>query len=182
GYLALRGFDQLSCAAFSDVVNARFGPAAAPRAAPELFHFLAGLKAVGATDFNAALCRYAAQHRQPGLALIVSDLLSREGFEAGLSALLARGYEVVLLHILAPEEVRPAIGGDLKLVDRETGAGVDITLNQRAVNLYRERYRAWTARVEAFAARRGVVYERFESSVPVERLLLGSLRRRGVLA
>ena len=182
GYVALRGFDQLRCAAFSDVVNARFGPTAAPHAAPELFRFLAGLKAVGATDFNAALRRYAAQHQQPGLVLIVSDLLSREGFEAGLSALLARGYEVVLLHILAPEEVRPAIGGDLRLVDRETGAGVDITLNQRAVNLYRERYRAWTARVEAFAARQGVVYERFESSLPLERLLLGSLRRRGVLA
>ncbi len=182
GYVALSNFDKLTCTTFSDVTTGAFGPAANPREAYALFNFLDRVRGAGETDFNAVLKKYALQNRQPGIAIVISDLLSRQGFEEGLKHLMERRYEVVLLHVLAPTEVHPAIGGDMKLVDSETGNVVDITLNQRAVGLYRERYQRWTASIEKFTAKHGIVYERVESSMDLEGLLFGTFRRRGLLA
>jgi uncharacterized protein (DUF58 family) len=182
GYIGLSNFDRVQCATFSDSVGASFGPARSQREAHNLFAYLSAIKAAGETNFEAALKSYAMQLRRPGLAIVISDLLSHSSFEAGIKHLLGRHFEVVLLHVLAPAEVNPSIGGDLKLIDSETGRFVDVTLNQRAINLYQERYAAWTASIESFCARHGILYERIESSEPLERLLFHNFRKKGLVA
>ncbi len=182
GYIGLSTFDRVQCATFSDTVGASFGPARNQRDAHNLFAYLSDVKAAGETNFEASLGSYARQNRRPGLAIVFTDLLSHSNFEAGVKHLLERRYEVVLIHVLAPAEVNPGIGGDMKLIDRETGRFVDVTLNQRALNLYRERYQAWTASIESFCGRHGILYNRVETSEPIDKLLFQNFRRRGLVA
>jgi hypothetical protein len=59
---------------------------------------------------------------------------------------------------------------------------VDVTLNQRALNLYQERYRQWTGAIEGFCARHRILYERIETHEPLDKLLLQNFRRRGLVA
>ncbi len=181
-YMGLSNFDRVRCATFSDAVGTTFGPAHSPRDAHALFAYFSSVVPAGGTNLEASLKAYALQNRQPGLAIVITDLLSHSNFEAGIRALLQRRFEVVLLHVLAPAEVHPPIGGDLKLIDRETGRFVDVTLNQRAINLYRERYARWTAAIESFCSRHDVLYERIESSEELDRLLFFNLRKRGLVA
>jgi uncharacterized protein (DUF58 family) len=182
GYIGLSSFDRVQCATFSDTVGVSFGPAKSQREAHDLFAYLSDIKAAGETDFEASLRAYATENRRPGLAIILTDLLSHSSFEVGVRHLLERRYEVALIHILAPAEVHPSIGGDVKLIDRETGRFVDVTLNQRALNQYHERYQTWTKAIESFCGRHGIVYERVESDEPLDKLLFQSFRRRGLVA
>ena len=182
GYVGLSSFDRVQCATFSDTLGASFGPARSQREAHNLFAYLNEVKAAAETDFQASLKTYALQNRRPGLAIIFTDLLSHSSFEAGVRHLLERRYEVALIHVLAPAEVQPSIGGDVKLIDSETGRFVDVTLNQRALNMYRERYLAWTGAIEAFCSRHGILYQRVESSEPLDQLLFRTLRRKGLVA
>jgi uncharacterized protein (DUF58 family) len=182
GYVGLSNFDRVQCATFSDTVGASFGPARSQREAHNLFAYLAEVKPAGETNFEASLRAYVMQNRRPGLAIVFTDLLSHSSFEAGVRHLLERRYEVALIHVLAPAEVNPAIGGDVKLIDRETGRFVDVTLNQRALNLYRERYIGWTSAIEGFCGRHGILYERVETSEPLEKMLFQTFRRRGLVA
>ncbi|HLY64120.1 MAG TPA: DUF58 domain-containing protein [Chloroflexota bacterium] len=182
GYMGLSNFDRVQCATFSDSVGVSFGPAKSKREAHDLFTYLTQVKGAGETDFEASLRSYALQNRRPGLLIMLTDLLSHSNFERGLKYLLERHYEVALLHVLAPAEIHPAIGGDMKLVDSETSRFVDVTINQRALNLYRERYQAWTSSIESFCARHRVLYERIESSEPLDRLLFQNFRKRGLVA
>ncbi|HEX6512842.1 MAG TPA: DUF58 domain-containing protein [Chloroflexota bacterium] len=182
GYVGLINFDRVQCATFSDSVGASFGPARNQHDAHNLFAYLSEVEPAGKTNFEASLRAYALQNRRPGLAIVFTDLLSHSSFEAGVRHLLERRYEVALVHILAPAEVRPEVGGDMKLIDRETGRFVDVTLNQRALNLYRERYRGWTSAIESFCGRHGILYERVESSEPLDKLLFQTFRRRGLVA
>jgi uncharacterized protein (DUF58 family) len=182
GYVGLSNFDRVQCATFSDTVGASFGPARNQRDAHNLFAYLSDVKAAGETNFEASLRTYAMQNRRPGLAIVFTDLLSHSSFELGVRHLLERRYEVVLIHVLAPAEVNPAIGSDMKLVDRETGRFVDVTLNQRALNLYRDRYQGWTGAIESFCGRHRILYERIESSEPLDKLLFQTFRRRGLVA
>ncbi len=182
GYIGLNSFDRVQCATFSDTVGVGFGPARSKPEAHNLFAYLGQVEAAGQTNFEASLRAYALQNRRPGLAIIFSDLLSHSSFENGVRYLLERRYEVALIHLLAPAEVNPVIGGDMKLIDRETGRFVDVTLNQRALNMYRERYNGWTSAIENFCSRHGILYERVETSEPLDKLLLQTFRRRGLVA
>ena len=54
--------------------------------------------------------------------MLLSDLL-HDGWMEGLRALASRGFEISVIHILAPEEANPELTGDLKLIDSEDASG-----------------------------------------------------------
>jgi len=118
--------------------------------------------------------------RTSGLIVLLSDLLS-PSWERALSRLAGRSGEVVVLHTLAPQELRPALGGDVRLIDRETGTAVSVTLNNDAVRIYGQRLDEWRRQVESFCARHGMCYVPIDTSMPLETLVFDVLRRRGVV-
>jgi len=118
--------------------------------------------------------------RAGGLVLLVSDLLS-PSWEKALGRLAARSGEVVVLHTLSPQELRPALGGDVRLIDRETGTAVSVTLNNDAIRLYSQRLTEWRRTVESFCARHGMGYVPIDTSTPIETLVFDVLRRRGIV-
>jgi hypothetical protein len=134
----------------------------------------------GETDLDTALGTYASRAREPGLAIVISDLLTPR-FELGLRRLIDRRFEVAVLHVLAPEEVEPPISGDLTLIDRETAVEIPITLNQEAVERYRRRFLDWTTAIEGFCGRHQICYQRLLSDERLEHVVFDTLRRRGVL-
>lgn len=108
-------------------------------------------------------------------------MLSPAGYREGIDALLARGYEVAILHILSPDEVEPPLAGDLKLVDVETGEDAEISLDGLTLAAYAERLRAWQAELAAFSAARAMHYVPVTTDVGWEQLVLRTLRAEGVL-
>jgi uncharacterized protein (DUF58 family) len=118
--------------------------------------------------------------RAGGLVVLLSDLLSPT-WEKALSRLAARSGEVVVLHTLAPQELRPTLGGDVRLIDRESGAAVSVTLNNDAIRLYGQRLEEWRRTVESFCARHGMGYVPIDTATPLETLVFDTLRRRGVV-
>lgn len=118
--------------------------------------------------------------RSAGLVLLISDLLS-PSWERALARLAARSGEVAVLHALSPQELRPALGGDVRLIDRETGAAVSVTLNNDAIRLYGQRLDEWRRNIESFCARHGMAYVPLDTGQSVESVVFDVLRRRGVV-
>jgi hypothetical protein len=98
-----------------------------------------------------------------------------------LNAIQARGYEIALLHILSPDEVSPDLSGDLQLIDVETGEAAEITLDSVALEEYALRLDVWRAAIDAFCGSRGIHYISITTSTPWEKIIMGALRRRGVV-
>jgi uncharacterized protein (DUF58 family) len=119
-------------------------------------------------------------NRGGGLVVLLSDLLSPT-WEKALSRLAARPGEVVVLHVLSPQELRPTLGGDVRLIDRESGAAVSVTLNNDAIRMYGQRLADWRRTIESFCARHGMGYVPIDTASPVETLVFDTLRRRGVV-
>ena len=165
-----------------------FSPRRGKQQALALFSFLQALVAGGRTDLAPRLRAYAAAAMQPGPLLLFSDLLD-DGWSDGLRALASRGFEVTVLHILAPDEVNPdsstwisaGLTGDFKLLDIETGAEVEITADDDLLGRYRDGLAAWQEELRRFCGARGMHYVPVETSVPFEELLFAWLRQRGVL-
>jgi hypothetical protein len=119
-------------------------------------------------------------NRGGGLVVLLSDLLSPT-WEKALTRLAGRSGEVVVLHTLSPQELRPALGGDVRLIDRESGAAVSVTLNNDAIRLYSQRLEEWRRTLESFCGRHGMGYVPIDTATPIETLLFETLRRRGVV-
>ncbi|HEX3176025.1 MAG TPA: DUF58 domain-containing protein [Methylomirabilota bacterium] len=143
-----------------------------------LLDFLAAVDPQGPTRLNEALADYAARAREPGLAVLVSDLLDPHGFESGVRALLERRYDVHLVHLLDPTEMNPDLGGDLRLEDAETGEVRDITVDAETLRGYRERLSQFLQRVEGFCRAHEVGYHRVVTDTPVEEFVVAQLRGR----
>lgn len=180
GYIGLAGSNRVLVSALAHDVERSFGPAWGRNQMAPLLSFLEAEAVAGETDLDEALRAYAARVREPGMAILVSDLMTPK-FELGLRRLLDRHFEVVVLHVLAPEEAHPTMVGDLTLIDRESGAEIPITLNQEAMDRYVRRLNDWYGQIESFCARHQVLYLRVLSDERIERVLFDALRRRGVL-
>ncbi|MGA8523919.1 MAG: hypothetical protein WB807_12760, partial [Candidatus Dormiibacterota bacterium] len=112
---------------------------------------LAGLHGDGSTDFGSI--GRASTRTAPGIAVIVSDFLSHPGPDAALAALRGAGQEPVLVRVLSRQEVEPDLRGDLRLVDAETRAAVEVTVTPATIAAYRRRLADRTDALRSLAAR-----------------------------
>jgi uncharacterized protein (DUF58 family) len=141
-----------------------------------LIEFLSRVQAGGSTGVGAGLLDYALRSRERGLALVISDLLDPAGYESGLRALAERRFDVHVVHVLAPEEIAPSFGGDLRLIDSESGDICELTLDGEALRAYRRRLQAFLDGAEAFCRSREIGYRRVVTDTPVEDFMLSELK------
>lgn len=179
-YVSLVSNDRLTVTALGGR-GGQFGPARGRANGPRLLQYVNGLKAEGANDLNSALRELAVRMGRPGLVILISDLFAPNGFVDGLAALQAKGCEVVVLHLLAPDEIEPALTGDLRLMDVETGAPQEVSIDPGLHGLYMRRVTEWRSGIRAECRKRGIHYQFADTSTPWERLILSGLRREGVV-
>src|SRR6185503_7112076 len=95
--------------------------------------------------------------------------------------LAATGSELIVLHILSPDELDPALEGDLRLVDVESGDGIDVTVDLATLDAYKARLSAWKQEFADLAAKRRASYVDLSSDTNLAVLMFNELRRRNVL-
>ena len=188
GYVALNASNRLYIWPLGASSNA-YGPAWGRGRAGPMLNFVEDFKPAQAMtpsiaglgagpDLDQSLNTFTS--RGGGLVVLISDLLSAS-WDKALGRLAGRSGEVVVLHTLSPQELRPTLGGDVRLIDRETGAAVSVTLNNDAIRLYGQRLEEWRRTVESFCARHGMAYIPIDTAVPIETVIFDILRRRGVV-
>ena len=187
GYVALCGFDRVSVIPFpehQEEASAR-GALRAVRGRKSALAFFQNLNQLTAgqpANFNAALRRGALEARQAGVALVLSDFLDPGGYEAGLTALVGRGFHVNVVQILAPEELAPSSYGDLRLVDAETGAIQEVTFGKFRLKTYQQTVANFCQKIREFCSSRGIRFFSVSSATPLEDLLLKQLREAEIWA
>ncbi len=196
GYVALSGFDRVSVIPFPGVDHdaepdqaSRVMERAArgalrsvrgKKSALQFFQNLGALTAGGSANLNQALRRGALEARRAGLAVVISDFLDPEGYEAGLTALVGRGFQVDLVQILAPDELSPTTFGDLNLVDSETGAHQEVTFGRFRLKAYRQTVQNFVQRLREYCQARGINFFTASSNTDLQDLLLKQLRKAEV--
>jgi uncharacterized protein (DUF58 family) len=176
GFVGLVNLERVGVGVVRSRLSEGLPPARGRSQFPALADFLTGLQPDGTTSLNDGLAAYALRAREPGLAVVISDLLDPSGFESGVRALLERRFEVHVVHVLAPEELNPALAGDLRLHDSETGEMREITVDGDAIRGYKQRLQAFLERAETFCHTREIGYRRVSIEVPAEEFVLAQLR------
>jgi uncharacterized protein (DUF58 family) len=181
GYVGLCASDTVTGVAVADRVVTSSTPLRGRAAYPRLFGFFGNLAPAWKTDLAVALRAIAASHRPRGLVVVISDLLS-PGAHDGLHALVERGYETVVAHVIDASEVDPDLDGDIDLYDRETGEVVRIAADASLSATHRERVATWITEQEAGCARRQIRYVPVNTAITVEDFLFHDARARRIVA
>jgi hypothetical protein len=149
-----------------------------------VFRLLGDLSAIdpadGPSDLVATARHAAAQLHGRGVVVLISDLLDPAA-DRVIRELAATGSELVVLHVLSPDELDPSLEGDLRLVDVETREGLDVTVDLATLDAYRTRLAAWKADFADLAARRRASYVDLASDANLADLMFAELRRRRVV-
>jgi len=124
---------------------------------------------------------FAIRNSGKGIVVLISDLMDKSGYEQGLRYLVSREWDVYVVQVLSVEEVDPDVHGDLRLVDCEDADEAEITVTPPLLARYKATLSAFVASARDFCSRRGMVHLLARNDVPVERLISGYLRRRGLL-
>jgi len=180
GFIALHGGDRLTLTRLSQPQEALFS-GRGRGAISGLLRALEALTPGGAVDGLSAMRQFSQRERRSGMVFLISDLFIPGEFDAGLRALLAVGHEVIVLHTLSREEQEPTLSGDLRLIDVETSAAAELTINADLYEQYQQSLEAWRGELRAACSRRGAHYVPVTAEGPLEALFVRELRRLGLV-
>lgn len=181
GVLALGGGERLSAWSFHAQAHAPLALRArrGRTGVPHLLRFLDAIEAGGDCPVESGIERILAHHRGRGIALVVSDFLTAGDLTRPLNALHASGLEPLGVQLLGPSELEPDVGRDVRLVDVETGARLDVSSVPELLGIYRDTRDAHTAEIRAMFEGRGGRFFRAASTESVDDIVLREMVRRG---
>lgn len=127
-----------------------------------------------------ALSRLTASGVPAGLTILISDLLTDE-WESAVRRLAGPGADAAMIHVLAEDEKRPELRGDLMLVDSESEVPLEVSMSDSTLRDYGERVASWLDAVSGACRRRGIAYHLLDPTDDLEDLFMIELRRAGLV-
>jgi len=157
-------------------------PARASReAAMEVLALLSTATPGGETRMGPGLEGIVQTFVRRGLVVVISDFFAAESEVMGLlSRLQGMNQEVLVFHLLAPEEVDFPVEGDFIMKDAETGEERVVDATEFGPT-FRQRMQSFCERVRAECLRRDADYQWLRTDEPIGVALSRYLEKRGTL-
>lgn len=180
GLMGLFGGEKVSVHVFNERGGTRMLKPIRGRAKrQELFRFLETVTPGGDGPIEDAIESMLKVHRGRGALFVMSDFLTTGELSRSFNLAYSAGLVPYCLQILGPSELEPELSSDLRLVDSETAATLDITGTGELVGLYREYMDSLLLRLDALCKRRTGKFCSIDSGLTTEFVLTDVLRRRG---
>jgi uncharacterized protein (DUF58 family) len=170
GYMALAGSQraQVLVARADGGIERAFSPRRGRGGLAGLLRDLGTAEPTGAVDLTRAIDQSAQRSSRPGLLVVLSDFFDAGPVTAALGRARAAGHDVSLVQVVARDEIEPTLEGDYALVDSETGASVEVTMDAAAIEAYVLRFAGLVEELRAWARRHGASYVRALTDEPLE--------------
>lgn len=143
------------------------------------FRFLETMETGGPVPIEESIEQVLQQHSGKGVAIVISDFLTFGDVARSFNLLFGAGLEVSALQILGPTELDPELTGDLRFVDAETNAVLDVSSIGELLGLYHQHRQALTDYLAAQARKRNGRFLSVSSEEPVKTLLFDKMLRQG---
>lgn len=178
-YLATQQGDAVGLTILHPAGLRHLPPRADARQLPRLYHALETAEATGTFPDAGTLAPLTAR-RQRALTVCVSDLYEENSeIEALLKRLRATSGDVLLLHLVANNELHFTFRGPVTFQDLETGQRLQLDADQQRAS-WQEQLQAWLTATAQQARRHGFDYHQLCTADPLDRAMREFLRRRAL--
>ena len=181
-YLAIRNQrDAAGLIVFDDEVREYVRPSTRQGQLARLFAGLEQAEPRARTDFGKPLQHFQELLHRRGIAIVISDFYEEpEKIVRAIEPLRFHGNDVVLFHILDPEEIRPVLKGPALLVDLETDQQIEV-IPEYTKTTYRAKMEAHIEQLRSRTRGAGMDYRLLVTDQPLDEALREylSLRQAG---
>lgn len=160
GYIGLTQMDRVGVAYFSDQLNSVSRLIKGKNQVNNLFHVLESVKTTGETDISRSIASFVHRFKKPGVAIIISDLITDQDFFQGIKILKMQGWKVLVIQLLADEDLNPAVGENLNLIDAETNERKEIYIDEELLANYQNNVEDYNSSIKSFVKEFGISYYR----------------------
>ena len=181
-YLAIRNQrDAAGLIVFDDEVREYVRPSTRVGQLARLFAGLEQAEPRARTDFGKPLQHFQQLLHRRGIAIVISDFYEEpEKIVHAIEPLRFHGNDVVLFHILDPEEIRPVLKGPALLVDLETDQEIEV-VPEYTKTTYRAKMEAHIEQLRSRTRGAGMDYRLLVTDQPLDEALREylTLRQKG---
>jgi len=177
-YLLLKQFDAVGLILFNERVRANIPPRSKPSHFQHILHGLEDCRFEGVTKLNRVVGDIIEGLPSRGMLILISDLLvPNEDILKTLKLISSRGLEVILFHVLHPDEVQLPFEGDVvfESLEDDPPLGLDPADVREA---YRKTIRELIELYQKNSPTLGIDYHFMDTSTPLEQALRYYLLRR----
>jgi len=176
GYMALADSERTQVMAASEGLTFISEPTRGRNALPKLLRELDRIDLKSGTDLSKAIEQAVLRSPRPGMLVVISDFMDDGPFDAAITRAAAAGHDIALVQVLSRDEVEPHYDGDYALVDAESNAVVEVTMDAGALEAYLARLNQLVLGLRALAKKVRGTYVRAvtdEPLLPVVRRFVG---------
>jgi len=177
-FLASHQRDAAGLIVFDDEVGNYVQPSGRQGQLARVMHALEKASPGTRTDYAKPFAHFLNFLRRRGMAAVISDFYAPPAeIIRTVEPLARRGTEVILFHLLDPEELAPSLRRPALLVDMETEQGIEVS-PEYARREYRERIDAHTAALRKGSQEAGIDYVLIPTDKPLDAALREYLAAR----
>jgi uncharacterized protein (DUF58 family) len=177
GYIGLKNLDRVGGSSFASALQAPLTLGRGRKQILSLFRFLSNLSCRGETNLRSAIHSFTKLFPHPGLVIIVSDLFDPAGWRASIEELAIKKYQLLVIHVLDPQELIPKPWGDVALNDVESGRERRLFMDADMVRRFREELAQYFREIETVCAAHRIDYLRTTTETPFDEFVLQTLRQ-----
>ncbi len=133
----------------------------------------------GKTNLNKSIM--SRQYQGSGVSIVISDFLDEKGIEEAVKYLRYKKQQIILIQVLARQEVEIEGDGTVNLLDMETGEEVRLTLNRATIEQYNQALKGMQERMQALARKYEMSYIQMVADEPLEKFLYDHVCNQGII-
>ncbi len=181
-YLAFRARDKVEIIGLSDGGSeAISGSVTTLQGFYRTLEVLENTEAHGDTRLDSSLRGIKGIHPGDGAAILISDLMSDEEYKKALDYLLFMRQEVIVIHLLCPEEIDPQLEGMLRLEDSEKNTFCEINATQETLSYYQKALEEFRNQIKSLCMSRGITLICASSDEDMENVLIERAGNTGLI-
>jgi len=175
-YVGLGKQDRVGLTMFSDRLHRFLPPQRGNQQLVLILKMLDEETPGGISEFDQAFQFYVGRASTRGLAVILSDCFSQKDYRNAFRCLSFGGFEVIVIRILAEEELLPELEEGVELRDLENRDMRGLIVGRSAVSQYRQRMNEYSQKLAAFCMSEGFSLVEATSSMSFEELTIRLMR------
>lgn len=188
GFLAVHNMDKVSLYLMKEnVAENPFGTIIGKNSFFRAVSVLDNMEFSDDTDIEACIMGCPNIGSNNGLTVIISDFFTESNWKKAVDYLSYKHKQVLLVQVLAPDEVDPSYDGRVNLIDSESvdlsdTKNMKIKITPAMRKAYAEALSDFKKDIKTFSSKRGADYVSVCSDTPIERMLFGELLKVGIMS
>ncbi len=188
GFLSVHNMDKMSFKFLKgDKAENPFGTIVGKRSFFRAVSTLQDMSFDDETDISAAVMSESDAGTKDGLSIIISDFLTDLDWKKAVDYLCYKQRQVMLIQVLAPDELDPLYSGRVNLIDSESANLMDdknlklrITAGMQVA--YQDALKDIVEELKSYCSSRGAAFIGVSTDVPIEKMLFGELLKKGIMS